>query len=156
MSDPAPDSTAPAPVDPPSVLNVTLPPKVKKPRSVKQQEATARALAVLSERREKKKAEAVAVSETKEIAKEVIKKQKRADPTIEFVTKSDLEGFMATIESKMNSRAAAAPVAAPVAKVLPTAPSQVAKVIQKAPTVAAPVAKLTGHALLDSLFFPGK
>lgn len=154
MSDPAPDSTAPAPAPAPLALEVTLPPKVKKPRSVKQQEATARALAVLSERREKKKAEMVAVSETKEIAKEVIKKQKKEN--VEFVTKSDLEGFMATIESKMNSRAAAAPVAAPVAKVLPTAPSQVAKVIQKAPTVAAPVAKLTGHALLDSLFFPGK
>ena len=155
MSDPAPDSTAPAPAPAPLALEVTLPPKVKKPRSVKQQEATARALQVLSERREKKKAEAVAVSDAQVIAKETIKKQKKADPTVEFVTKSDLEGFMATIESKMNSRAAAAPVA-PVAKVLPTAPSQVAKVIQKAPTVAAPVAKLTGHALVDSLFFPGK
>ena len=159
MSEPILDSTAPAaaaPAPAPVALEVTLPPKVKKPRSVKQQEATAKALAILSERREKKRAEAVAVSETKEIAKEVIKKQKKSDPSIEFVTKSDLEGFMSVIEAKMNSRAAAAPAATPVAKVLPTAPSQVAKVIQKAPTPIAPVTKLTGHALLDSLFFPGK
>jgi hypothetical protein len=155
MSEPVPDSTAPAAAPAPLALEVTLPPKVKKPRSVKQQEATAKALAILSERREKKKAEAVAVSDTQVIAKEVIKKQKKENPTVEFVTKSDLEGFMSTIEAKMNSRAAAAP-AAPVARVLPTAPSQVAKpLLQRAPTPLPP-AKLTGHALLDSLFFPNK
>jgi hypothetical protein len=158
MSEPIPDSTAPAaaaPAPAPVALEVKLPPKVKKPRSVAQREATAKALAILSERREKKKAEMVAVSETKEIAKEVIKKQKKSDPSVEFVTKSDLEGFMSVIEAKMNSKAAAAP-AAPVTKVLPTAPSQVVKpLLQRAPTPIAPV-KLTGHALLDSLFFPNK
>ena len=145
---PASAPVAPVPVAPAPVVLETKAPK--KPRSEAQKANTARALAILAERREAKKKEQTAESDSKEIAREAVRTKKRAEPKVEFVTKKELSDFMSQVESKLKTPTHVAPkvVAAP-----PASLSAKASPAASRPPTAPGAAKMTGHQLLDQLFF---
>ena len=97
-TDPVPSALTPA--APTVIVEVKKP---KKPRSEAQKEATAKALSILAERREAKKKEQTAESDSKEIAREAVRAKKRAEPKVEFVTKKELSDFMSQVESKLKT-----------------------------------------------------
>ena len=143
------DTPASAPVAPAPTVTLEVK-KPKKPRSEAQKEATAKALSILAERREAKKKEQTAESDSKEIAREAVRTKKRAEPKVEFVTKKELSDFMSQVESKLKTPTHVAPkvVAAP-----PASLSAKASPAASRPPTAPGAAKMTGHQLLDQLFF---
>ena len=156
-------AAAPASAPPQIEVEVKLPKKEKKPRSDAQKAATEKALNVLRERREAKAKEEAAVAEAKEITRVQVHHHKRKNPGKELATKEDLEslrGELASVRSLLGKPAESKPAAAPAAPApaaslaapAPAAPKPAAKV-QSRPTSAE---RLTGHALLDSLFPPGR
>jgi hypothetical protein len=134
---------------------VKLPVKEKKPRTEAQKAASTKALAVLAARRAAKKAEADAVKNEETVKKTTWKAVKKRTP--EVATKADVEAMMGLLTGLLKPAAAAA-TAATDEKPLPVAyekPLPVASTKPLAPVVAAPTApkKLTGHELLDTIFF---
>ena len=124
-------------------------PKVKKERTPAQKEAFAKAMAILKEKREGKaneekerfeKADAV---EKDRLAKEKFEKaknhKKKLPPVPSYVTTGDLERFKLDLLSAFPK----APVPTPTPTPTPV-PTKVKAPIQK---------QLTGHDLLDKLFF---
>lgn len=129
-------------------VEVNLPVKTKKPRSEKQKAASLKALAVLRERREAKEREEKAVKESREIEKDLKKNVKRVVPRDEIVTKKDLDNFMTSIKSMIGEK--------PIAVDKPVKPVVVERVVEKVKETPPPTIKLSGHALLDELFFKGR
>ena len=130
-------------------------PKEKKPRSEKQKEATAKALAVLKERRDKKEKDAAEEKESKVIAKQKTRERKKKpdDPLDQVVTARMMkEEFKKHLES--------IPKPAEPTK-LPPPPKlvhQETPAPAPAPTLVLPPRpvskeKLKGRDLLDALFF---
>jgi hypothetical protein len=135
---------------------VKLPVKEKKPRTEAQKAASTKALAVLAARRAAKKAEADAVKNEETVKKTTWKAVKKRTP--EVATKADVEAMMGLLTGLLKPAAATAATAATAEKPLPVAyekPLPVASTKPLAPVVAAPTApkKLTGHELLDTIFF---
>lgn len=143
-------------------VQVKLPEKVKKPRSEAQIAATKanhqKALLAMKEKREAREKVEKEVKESKEIEKEKWREVKKAKlPAEDLVTKKDLDDFMTNVKSLLTaksespSRESLGPPAAVqkttvVKREIPAAPT---KVVAPPP---APV-KLSGHELLDRLFF---
>lgn len=138
---------------------------VKKERTPAQKEATAKALNILKERREaKKKAEEDRMKQATEQERQRILAQKyeqkrrnkeKLPPPPSYVTLADMEKFKNDILSSLPKEVyKAVEVEKKVVKVKEE-PKPVAKPIIASAPVVAP-AKLTGHALLDRLFFEGK
>lgn len=115
---------------------VTKPPK--KPRSEAQKKATENALNILKSRREAKK-------------EETIRAEKPPAASHDYVTKKDLEAYMAMKSAPVPKKA--------VAVVESESESEPEPVVQKKPRARLPVAappppvKLSGYALLDEMFF---
>ena len=160
MSDTIVESSKPTP----SVeLEVKLPPKEKKPRTEAQKTATAKAFEALKARREAKAIAEKDLNDAKVLAKDKVRHRKKKESGIDLVTHKDLEEWVGKIKTMIPVPvdAPAKPVDAPapvktvetvkiMEAVTPT--PKIVKEPKKAPVVAAPK-KLTGHELLDSLFF---
>jgi len=159
MSDTIVESSKPTP----SVeLEVKLPPKEKKPRTDAQKTATAKAFEALKQRREAKAVAEKDLNDAKVLAKDKVRHRKKKESGIDLVTHKDLEEWVGKIKTMIP-----VPVDAPVAAV-PVAPVKTVETVKimeavtptpkivkepkKTPVAAAPK-KLTGHELLDSLFF---
>lgn len=135
-------------------LEVKLPPKEKKPRSEAQKTATARAFEALKARREAKAIAEKDLNDAKELAKEKVRHRKKKESGIDLVTKKDLEEWVGKIKTMIPSEVKT--VEAPLVPVAQEAPVKVEmpKIKEvKEPKKPAPPKKLTGHELLDSLFF---
>ena len=125
------------------------PAKVKKPRSEAQQAATQKALAAMTAKRkellEKHKEKKEEVKKAKKIVEDKIIKE-----DLGFVTKNDFESMkkeLFELRGMLSQQAKEKPKAAePKERV-------VERVIERVPTPVQQPQKLTGHALLDSLFF---
>ena len=135
----------------PPTQEVAKPVKVKKPRSEAQQAATAKALAAMTAKRkeiiEKKKE----VKEQVKVAKKVVE-DKILKEDLGFVTRSDFDN----IRKELAEVKALYSIAQQKNAEKPVAPKQeriVERVIERVPTPSAQPQKLTGHALLDSIFF---
>lgn len=120
--------------------------KPKKERSEAQKAATMKALAAMTAAR---KARAVKQKEHKEevkVAKKVIEK-KIVDENIKFATKSEIEAMRKELQDLRALHEAA--------KMVPQkAPERIVeRVIEKVPSLPVQPMKLSGHALLDKLFF---
>ena len=136
-------------------VKVDIPEKVKKPRTEKQIAAQQKAFAILKEKREAKEKANKEEKEAREIAKEKWKEVKKKAPAEELVTKQDLAKFMNDVKGLLGSTAAPKakePVAEPRGKI---AEKQTTTVVRREPVVEAPkpAVKLSGHELLDRLFF---
>lgn len=156
MSDTILESSKPIP----SVeLEVKLPPKEKKPRTEAQKTATAKAFEALKARREAKAIAEKDLNDAKELAKEKVRHRKKKESGIDLVTKKDLEEWVGKIKTMIPSAASeppavAAPLVAPSPKPLAPVVAEMPKIKEvKEPKKPAPPKKLTGHELLDSLFF---
>jgi hypothetical protein len=155
MSDTIVESSKPIP----SVeLEVKLPPKEKKPRTDAQKTATAKAFEALKARREAKAIAEKDLNDAKELAKEKVRHRKKKESGIDLVTKKDLEEWVGKIKTMIPSAASESP--APVKPVEPIRSAEPVKTVEtptpkvvKEPKKPAPPKKLTGHELLDSLFF---
>tara|TARA_R110000868_G_scaffold316312_1_gene577212 strand:+ start:1397 stop:1876 length:480 start_codon:yes stop_codon:yes gene_type:complete len=156
------DAPIVAPAAPPTQIEVEvkLPKKEKKPRSDAQKAATEKALATLRERREAKAKEETTVSDAKIIAKQQVISHKKKNPGVALATREEVEtlrGEITTLKGMLKPSAPAAAPAAPAAAAktpakTPAAPVKAATPVPSRPTTAE---RLTGKALLDSLFPPG-
>ena len=140
----APTPEAPVAVEAP-------PKKEKKVRSEAQQAATAKALAAMTAARKERQKRQLEKKEEVKIAKKVIEK-KIVDENISFASKKDIEAMRKELQELRALHEATKllkemPVAAPKQERI------VERVIERVPTAPAPPAKLSGHALLDSIFF---
>jgi hypothetical protein len=135
---------------------------VKKERTPAQKEATQRALAILKERRESKKKDEdermkkASDQERQRILAEKYEKKKQQKkalpPAPSYVTLADMEKFKTDILSALPKEVyKAVEVEKKVVKVKEE-PKPIEKTIIK-PTPAQEPIKLTGHALLDRMFF---
>lgn len=133
-------------------------PKVKKERTPAQKESFAKAMAILKEKREavktveKEKYEKADALEKDRLEKEKYEKaknhKKKLPPAPSYVTTGDLEKFKTDL---LNALPRSQPVESVKPHVEPVKPEPVVKpVIKKEPI--APK-QLTGHDLLDKLFF---
>ena len=133
--------------------------KTKKERTPAQKEAFSRALSILKEKREavktveKEKYEKADAAEKDRIVKEKYEKAKnhkvKLPPAPSYVTMGDLEKFKLDLLSALPKEKPVAVVEKPVPIVEKPAP-----VVEKpAPVVVKPAKQLTGHDLLDKLFF---
>lgn len=134
--------------------------KIKKPRTEAQKKATQAALEALKAKREAKQKDEVAQKEAKEIARTQWKAAKKHTPEDQIPTKKDFDNFksdvMMVMRGFMQSNATPAPPTE--VKKEPTAiqrktPAAPAPTITQAPAPKPQPQKLTGHALLDQLFF---
>lgn len=159
------DAPIVAPAAPPTQIEVEvkLPKKEKKPRSDAQKAATEKALATLRERREAKAKEETTVSDAKIIAKQQVISHKKKNPGVPLATREEVESLrneVTTLKGMLKPSAPAAAPAAPAAAAAktpaktptPAAPVKAATPVPSRPTTAE---RLTGKALLDSLFPPG-
>lgn len=130
-------------------------PKVKKERTPKQKEAFANAMAILKAKREsvktveKERFEKADAVEKDRLAKEKFEKaknhKKKLPPVPSYVTTGDLERFKVDLMTAMKPSAPTPVIEKPAP---PPAPAPVA--VAAKPVVAQ---SLTGHNLLDKLFF---
>ena len=154
------------------VLEVKIPEKAKKPRSEAQKAAAMKGLEILKAKREASAKEESAVNDAKVIAKEKVRNAKKANPGVDIVTRDELHKFMENVKTLVTKPDTNIPVQKEVKKKVKVvevssdeSEEEVVVVKKKkeprpvvvAPPVpaslATPPAKLTGHALLDSIFF---
>ena len=139
----------------------TKPIKTKKVRTPAQQEAFSKALSVLKEKREmkakedKERYEKASIVEKEQIAKEKYEKakshKKKLPPAPSYVTTGDLEKFKMDILSaipKVEVNKPVEPVKTPIVKAEPIKKPE--PIMKKEVVIQKP---LTGHELLDKLFF---
>lgn len=136
--------SAPAPVEPKQ--------KVKKERSEAQKAATQKALAAMTAARKEIAKKQLEKKEEVKIAKKVIEK-KIVDENLQFALKSDIESMrkelldLRALHEATKIVKQSTPVSAPKSERI------VERVIERVPTAPAQPTKLSGHALLDKLFF---
>ena len=141
--------------------------KKKKPRTEAQVAAQQKALATLKEKRDKQKAEETKLAEeakTDELKKKELEKiqyekakyqRKKLPPAPSYITSVDLEKFKHELIGSLSGKVAEVKVVEkPVEKVIEK-PVIVERVIEKVVEKPVPVVqqKLTGHELLDRIFF---
>ena len=134
-----------------TVLNLKLPQKEKKERSEAQKAATLKAMAVLKEKREAAAKVSADEADAKLIAKEKVRAYKKREPGAEIVTRKDLEGFMGEIKGMLSSKVDPVVEKPVVKEVVKVVEKPIVKAIAPTPKIEAP--KLSGHELLDRLFF---
>ena len=127
-------------------IEVKLPVKEKKPRTEKQKEAMAKALATLKDKREAAAKQERDVADAKTLAKEKTRAVRRREPGSELVTKKQMEDMLMQIKPVVVEKVVEKPVV--IEKVVEK-PVKVTQVIEKV----IPAPKLSGHELLDRLFF---
>ena len=138
-------------------LEVKLPAKEKKPRTEAQKTATAKAFEALKARREAKAIAEKDLNDAKELAKEKVRHRKKKESGVDLVTHKDLEEWVGKIKTMIpvpvETQAPVKTVDAPAP--VKTTAAAVEKVVKEPKKTAAPAPpkKLTGHELLDSLFF---
>jgi hypothetical protein len=156
------------PLPEPEAIEVKLPQKAKKERTQAQKEAAMKGMAALKAKREAAAAAEKDSNDAKVIAKEKVRNAKKANPGTDLATKKELQEFMENVKTLIAKPA----IAEKPQKPKPATPSEseedepppvkVKKPKAKAaPPVAPPVTqqvpqqviKLSGHALLDSIFF---
>ena len=135
------------------------PAKEKKPRTPAQQQATAKALAIMAERRKKVNEEKKEKKEKVKLAKKVVE-DKIIKEDIGFVMKNDLDSRITALTSQFSKEigelkalygqssskpAKEAPAPTPKERI-------VERIVERAPTPSAQPSRLTGHALLDKVF----
>ena len=123
------------------------PKKEKKERTEAQKAATMKALAAMTEARKARAKKQLEHKEEVKVAKKVIEK-KIVDENIKFATKSEIE----SMQKELRELRALHEASKLVGQQKPTE-RIVERVIEKTPSVPAPPPKLSGHALLDKLFF---
>lgn len=146
MEAPPTETTVPTPVV------EEKPKKEKKERSEAQKAATSKALAAMTIARQERAKRQLEKKEEVKIAKKVIEK-KIVDENLAFATKKEIEEMKKEL---LELRAIhQADKILKQEKAVPAKPTEriVERVIERTPTALAPPAKLTGHALLDKLFF---
>lgn len=124
--------------------------KPKKERTEAQKAATAKALTAMTAARKEKAKKQIETKEKVKQAKKIIE-DKIIKEDLGFVTKQDFD-----IMRKELMELRAMSEAHKIIRETPsTAPKEriVERIIEKAPVSVAPLTKLTGHALLDSIFF---
>lgn len=141
--EPKPTQEVAAPSE--SVPVEAKPEKPKKERSEAQKAATAKALAAMTEARKARAVKQNAHKEEVKIAKKVIEK-KIVDENLAFATKKEMESMKKELQELRALHEAS--------KIVGQKPAEriVERVIEKAPAPSGPT-KLSGHALLDKLFF---
>ena len=147
---PKPTETNSAPVNPPE----SKPVKEKKPRSEAQQAATAKALAAMTAARKERAKKQIEKKEEIKVAKKAVT-DKILKEDVGLVTRQDFEHRIGSL-SKELMELRALHEASKMVKEAPAPPKAeriVERIIEKAPTIAPTPVKLTGHALLDKLFF---
>lgn len=148
------DTQATQPSEAPVVAEpvASKPAKEKKERSEAQKAATAKALAAMTAARKEKAKRQIEKKEEVKVAKKVIEK-KILDENLTFATKKDIESMR-----KELIELRALHEANKIVKELPVSTPKpqeriVERVIERVPTSHQAPVKLTGHALLDKLFF---
>ena len=133
-------------------LKVKLPPKEKKPRTEKQKAAMNKALQVLKARREEKAKTVKEEKDGKAIAKMKWREAKKSAPANEIVTKAELESWMTNLKESLKPQVVEKIVEKPVEKIVE---KPVEKIVERVVERQVPskAEKLTGHQLLDRLFF---
>lgn len=124
--------------------------KPKKERTEAQKAATAKALAAMTAARKERAKKQIETKEKVKQAKKIVE-EKIIKEDLGFVTKQDFDSMRKEL---MELRAMTE--AHKIVKETPApAPKEriVERIIEKAPTPVAAPTKLTGHALLDSIFF---
>jgi hypothetical protein len=136
----------------PTTQDAAKPTKEKKPRTEAQVAATQKALAAMTAARKAKAVKQIEKKEEIKKAKKVVE-DKILKEDVGLVTRNDFEamkkelyelkGLMSVKQQAESQRPA------------PSKPAEriVERVIERVPTPSAQPTKLTGHALLDSLFF---
>ena len=151
------------------VLEVKIPEKAKKPRSEAQKAAAMKGLEILKAKREASAKEESAVNDAKVIAKEKVRNAKKANPGVDIVTRDELHKFMENVKTLVTKPDTNIPVQKEVKKkvkvvevssdeseeevVVVKKKKEPRPVVVAPPVQPTPPAKLTGHALLDSIFF---
>ena len=133
-------------------VKVKLPVKEKKPRTEKQIAAQQKAFAVLKEKREQKAKQVKEEKDKAEVNKDKWRELKKKAPAEELVTKKDLEGFMSEVRGFMKPQVVEKIVEKPVERIVEKPVERVIERVVERPPPAQPE-KLSGHALLDKLFF---
>jgi hypothetical protein len=137
----------------PSTQEQAKPVKEKKPRSEAQQAATAKALAAMTAARKQRAEKQIAKKEEIKKAKKVIE-EKIMKEDIGFATKSDVDNRISALTKEL-AEVRALYAVAKEREVEKPKERIVERVIERqppTPQVQQPV-KLSGHALLDSIFF---
>lgn len=124
------------------------PKKEKKERSEAQKAATAKALAAMTAARAERAKKQIAHKEEVKVAKKVIEK-KIIDENIKFATKSEIEAM----RKELSDLRALHEANKMVLTQQKPAERIVERVIEKVPVAPSGPTKLSGHALLDSIFF---
>ena len=136
-----------APTPEPVAEKVEKVEKPKKERSEAQKAATAKALAALTAARKERAVKQKERKEEVKVAKKVIEK-KIIDENLAFATKKEIEEMKKELQELRTLHAASKLV-----KDKQPPERIVERVIERAPSSIAPPAKLSGHSLLDSIFF---
>ena len=131
---------------------VAKPVKEKKPRTEAQQAATQKALAAMTAKRKEQIEKKKEVKEKVKIAKKVVE-DKILKEDLGFVTRQDFESMRKELSDLRALHEATRMMKAQESKPKPTPERIVERVIERVPTPSAQPQKLSGHALLDSIFF---
>lgn len=141
----------PKPTEPPTLpesIPVEKPVKEKKPRTDAQKAATQKALSAMTAARKERAVKQLEKKEEVKVAKKMIEK-KIVDENISFATKKDIEAMRKELFDlrAMHEATKLVPAVAPKQERI------VERVIERVPTAVAHPTKLSGNALLDSIFF---
>ena len=128
------------------------PVKEKKPRSEAQQAATAKALAAMTARRKENIEKKKEVKEKIKVAKKVVE-EKILKEDLRFASLNDIDSLRKELSELKGMLTAKQQVEKEKPVVAPKPERIVERVIERTPTPVAQPSKLTGHALLDKLFF---
>ena len=141
------------------VVRAKLPEKLKKPRTAKQQEASQKAFEALKKKRdeaaEAKRKAKQELADANEVTKQKWRRVKKEAPGDVLLTKKDMEAYMSQLRAppQVVEKIVEKPVEKIVEKVVEKPVERVIERVVERPTPAPEQQKLTGHALLDRLFF---
>ena len=130
------------------------PAKEKKPRTEAQKQATVKALAAMTAARKARAEKQIEKKEEIKKAKKVVE-EKILKEDIGFALKNDVDSKISSLMREVGELRGllTAKQQAEKEKPAPKAERVVERVIERVPTPQAQPTKLTGHALLDKLFF---
>ena len=151
-----PSTTKPPTNDQPTPQTVEKPKKEKKPPTEAQQAAREKGLQAMMAKRKQLSEQVKEKKEKVKVAKKVVE-DKIMKEDLGFVSHKDFEEKYNTLQKEVFELKGMLAVKQQVEKEKPVVakPAEriVERVIERTPTPVAPPSKLTGHALLDKLFF---
>ena len=129
------------------------PAKIKKPPTEKQLEARAKGLAVMTARRKEIKEEKEKKKEQIKVAKKVVE-DKILKEDLGFVNRQEYENTKNGLMKEIGELKAMLKIQHEQPKPAPAKQERIVeRIVERVPTPSAQPTKLTGHALLDKLFF---